>query len=107
MPLLHGALALVFPSVYEGFGLPVLEAMAAGCPVVTTHATSLKEVAGDAALITSPGDVDSLRDALRAIANDGRLGDELRAKGLPHAARFSWKTTALATVDCYVRALDG
>jgi len=105
LPLIHGALALVYPSRYEGFGLPVLEAMAAGCPVITTHATSLREVAGDAAVIVPADDVSALSDALRSVALDASLRDEMRAKGFPHAARFSWKNTALATVDTYVRAL--
>lgn len=106
VPLIRGALALVYPSTYEGFGLPVLEAMASGCPVVTTYATSLGEVAGDAALMAHPGELEGLRDALRSIAQEPGLRDELRAKGLKRAALFSWRETALQTIACYQRALS-
>jgi glycosyltransferase involved in cell wall biosynthesis len=103
--LLGGALALTFPSVYEGFGLPVLEAMASGCPVITTAASSLGEVAGDAALLVKPGDLDGLREAIRRIASDHDLRARLRTDGLARAARLTWRDTALATVDSYARAL--
>lgn len=106
VPLIRGALALVYPSTYEGFGLPVLEAMASGCPVVTTHATSLGEVAGDAALMAPPGEHEGLREALRQIALEPGLRAELKQKGLRRAAQFSWRETARQTIDCYKRALE-
>jgi glycosyltransferase involved in cell wall biosynthesis len=79
--------------------------MASGCPVITTAASSLGEVAGDAALLVKPGDLDGLREAIRRIASDHDLRARLRTDGLARAARFTWRDTALATVDSYARAL--
>jgi len=86
----RGALALVFPSLYEGFGLPVLEAMACGTPVVTSNVTSLPEVAGAAAILVDPTDVGAIRDALERIVHDQSLRRELRARGLERVKAYSW-----------------
>ncbi|MCS6899156.1 MAG: glycosyltransferase family 1 protein [Myxococcales bacterium] len=103
--LMHGALGLVFPSIYEGFGMPVLEAMAAGCPVITTSATSLGEVAGDAALLIPGNDRSALQDTLVRLVTDNVLRRQLREAGLARAQQFTWKNTALGTVDSYAKAL--
>ena len=95
--LYRGALAFVFPSLHEGFGLPPLEAMACGTPVVSSLATSLAEVVGDAALPIDPLDVDSIAAGIARILEDGSLRGELRARGLAQAARFSWEDTARRT----------
>jgi glycosyltransferase involved in cell wall biosynthesis len=92
--LYRGATAFVYPSIYEGFGLPPLEAMACGTPVVTSNATALAEVVGDAAVVVDPRDVDSIADGITRVAGDQRLRDELRVRGLRQAARFSWDETA-------------
>lgn len=88
-----GALALVYPSLYEGFGMPVIEAMASGCPVITTHHGSLAEAAGNAALTIDGVSVDAMADALRRVQNPHTRAD-LRAKGLLHAERFRWQGMA-------------
>jgi glycosyltransferase involved in cell wall biosynthesis len=96
-----------FPSVYEGFGLPVLEAMACGLPVVTTDSSSLRELAVDAALLVEPGSPEALEDAMRRILEDRSLRDRLRAKGLERAARYSWEATARETARVYEAVIRG
>ena len=97
-----GAIAMIFPSSYEGFGLPVLEAMACGCPVVTTREASLPEVAGDAAIfMKAPRDVDGLASILRDLAADPGMRQKLADKGLLQAKRFSWEETAKKTFEVF------
>ena len=88
------ASVFAFPSLYEGFGLPVLEAFQVGTPVLTSNTASLPEVAGDAALLVDPGDVRALRDALETVLTDGARAEALRAAGRARAARFTWERTA-------------
>jgi glycosyltransferase involved in cell wall biosynthesis len=87
--MIRGARAVVFPSLYEGFGLPVLEAMMLGTPVVTSRAASLPEIAGDAALLVDPYDADDIAGAITTIVNDGDLRAELSRRGRTQAAKFS------------------
>jgi glycosyltransferase involved in cell wall biosynthesis len=95
------ASVFVFPSLYEGFGLPPLEAMASGTPVVTSNVSSLPEVAGDAAVLVDPYDVDSIVDGLRRVVADRTLADELRRKGLERAREFSWARSVEKTRQVY------
>ena len=95
--LYRGALALVYPSLYEGFGLPVLEAMACGTPVITSEGSGTEEVAGDAALLVDPVDVDALRSAILDIIYQQALRDQCRIKGLQRASQFNWEATGVAT----------
>lgn len=92
----RGAVALAMPSLFEGFGLPVIEAMACGTPVVTSTATSLPEVAGDAALLASPTDTTAIADALDQVVFDAKLRSTLSERGLQRARQFDWNTTAQA-----------
>ncbi|MCE5259179.1 MAG: glycosyltransferase family 4 protein [Chloroflexi bacterium] len=92
--LLSGALAYVLPSYYEGFGLPVLEAMSCGTPVICSNVSSLPEVAGDAALLVDPNDAASIAEALANISCDARLRLSLRERGLRRAAGFTWRNCA-------------
>lgn len=96
--LLSGALAFVFPSLYEGFGMPVLEAMACGTPVLTSTTSSLPEVAGAAALLVDPRDTPAIAAALDRLATDAALRAELRARGLERAAQFTWERCAQETL---------
>ena len=92
--LYRGAEALVFPSLYEGFGLPILEAMACGTPVVTANVTAMPEVAGGAALLVDPTSVEQIASAMEQIVSDISLRQRLRNKGLARAEEFSWASTA-------------
>lgn len=106
LPALYaGAALFVFPSLYEGFGLPVLEAMACGTPVVTSNVSSLPEVAGDAALPVNPFDVETIADAMRRVLADPALAAHLRERGLARARQFSWERTARETLAVYERVL--
>jgi glycosyltransferase involved in cell wall biosynthesis len=93
----RGALGLVFPSLYEGFGLPPLEAMACGIPVLTSNVCSLPEVVGDAGILVDPLDVEAIGDGIRRLVQDSELRTELRQKGLLRAKEFSWEETAHRT----------
>lgn len=95
----------VYPSVYEGFGLPVLEAMASGTAVITSNTSSLPEVAGDAALLVDPNDVEALADALARVLNDHDLRQAMSAAGVRQAAKFSWRRCAEETVAVYRQVL--
>ncbi len=99
--LYSGATALAFPSRYEGFGLPVLEALRCGTPVVTTTGSSLEEVAGPGGLLVPPGDVRALANALREIVEDSSLRERLAQAGLAHAQHFSWELVAEQTLSAY------
>ena len=105
LPLWYGAADLfVYPPFYEGFGLPPLEAMACGTPVVASAVSSLPEVADDAALLVDPADREALADAMRRVLTDPALAAELRTRGRTRAARCSWARTAVATVVAYREA---
>lgn len=102
--LLSGARVFVYVSSFEGFGLPVLEAMACGIPVITSNVTSLPEVAGDAALLVTPGRIDELAQTLRLVLSNGNLRQQMRERGLRQAKRFSWERAARETLSVYEKA---
>jgi glycosyltransferase involved in cell wall biosynthesis len=104
--LYAAAACFVYPSLYEGFGLPVLEAMACGAPVVTSDSTSLPEVAGDAALLVDPRDTRAIASAAEEILSSAERAAELRARGLRRAAEHSWDACAEATVGAYRAAIE-
>lgn len=99
--LYSGARAFVFPSLYEGFGLPPLEALACGTPVIASNRGSLPEIVGDGGLLLDPDDVEGLAGAMERLLKDDMLWGDLRHKGLAHAARFSWEKTARETLAVY------
>ena len=101
--LYANAVALVYPSLYEGFGLPPLEAMACGVPVVASSAASIPEVVGDAALLLDPRDTAAWTDAIIRVVNDAGLRGELRRRGTARAAAATWERTARLTLDVYRR----
>src|SRR5690606_21979711 len=102
--LYQAADALVFPSLDEGFGLPVLEAMAAGLPVLTSTRSALPEVAGEAALLADPVDAEAIRDGMARLAQDRALRAELIRRGRARAECFTWNITAARTWDAYQSA---
>lgn len=101
------AAVLAYPSLYEGFGLPVLEAMACGTPVLTSNVSSLPEVVGDAAVLVTPDDVGSIAAGLQRLLEDAALRAELSARGVARARSFSWDRCARQTLEVYRRVADG
>jgi glycosyltransferase involved in cell wall biosynthesis len=102
LPTLYSAAtAFVWPSLMEGFGLPPLEAMACGTPVLTSNTSSMPEVVGDAAIQVDPLDVDAIASAMIVLAQNQELREALRQKGVKRAAAFSWHTTAEKTMAVY------
>jgi len=95
------AALLAYPSLYEGFGLPPLEAMACGCPVVTSNTSSLPEVVGEAGIMVNPYDTRSLVQAMRKVLTDKELRDNMVRAGLEQSKKFSWKKTAKLTLQVY------
>ena len=102
-PLYSGALAFVFPSLWEGFGLPIVEAMACGTPVITGNLSAMPEIAGGAALLVDPNRVDSIAEAMLRIAREQGLREALIEKGLSRAREFDWDRTARETLAIYQR----
>ena len=99
LPPLYGAAEVfIFPSLYEGFGLPVIEAMACGCPVITSNVSSMPEIAGDAALLVDPVNVEQIAETINKILNEKGLQSALSEKGVRRAAFFSWEKSAQETI---------
>lgn len=105
--VLSGADGFVWPSLWEGFGLPPLEAMACGTPVVTSSTSSLPEVVGEAAILVSPEDEEAIAHALVRLVTDHALCQSLREAGLARASQFTWRRTAALTASSYRRAIEG
>ena len=103
----RGAIGFCFPTLYEGFGLPILEAMAAGCPVITANRGAAAEVAEGAALLVDPTDVDAICQALQQVLADMDLRERLQRSGMERAALYTWGRTAQETRDVYERVLAG
>jgi len=106
-PLLSGAHCFAFPSLYEGFGFPVLEAMACGTPVICSDTSSLPEVAGDAALRVDPQDTEAWAEALRQLLTDAELRQALIQRGYHQAQRFSWAHAAQQVLDVFAEVGGG
>ena len=104
--LYAGAILFAYPSLYEGFGLPLLEAMAAGTPIMTSQVSSLPEVAGDAAVLVDATSVDAIRGALDQLLLNARLRAQLAERGRRREARFTWRRTAELTLASYQRAIS-
>lgn len=103
--LYNAASLLIYPSLYEGFGLPVLESMACGCPIITSNISSLPEVVGDAGIMVDPNDVSQIVHAIACMCEDKEKALWFKKKGLERAKQFSWKRCAKETLDAYSLAL--
>jgi glycosyltransferase involved in cell wall biosynthesis len=99
--LYRGALLFVFPSLYEGFGLPILEAMASGVPVVTSNTSAMPEVAGDAAILVDPHNPRAVAEGIAQVLAEDQLREALTQKGLARARCFRWDTVAQKTLELY------
>jgi glycosyltransferase involved in cell wall biosynthesis len=105
-PLYSGALCFIYPSYFEGFGLPPLEAMKCGVPVITGNRTSLPEVVGDAGIMVDPFDKDDIAKAIGRVIEDADLRHSLRERGFMRARMFDWRETARLTIQAYERAVE-
>jgi glycosyltransferase involved in cell wall biosynthesis len=101
VPFYNAADFLVYPSWYEGFGMPLLEAMQSGCPVIASRVSALPEVVGQAGLLIDPGDVEGLSQAMLRLAREPGLRERLREAGLARARRFSWEESARKTLGVF------
>lgn len=104
--LINRAIALIFPSLWEGFGLPILEAMACGTPVITSNTSSMPEVAGDAAILVNPIDVQEIAKAIGSVIHHPNIRQDLRDRGLQRVKQFSWITTGQMTADVLKQNMD-
>jgi glycosyltransferase involved in cell wall biosynthesis len=102
----RGATTFIYPSRYEGFGLPALEAMACGTPVVGSDASSIPEIVGDGGLLLPPDDIEGMAKALVRLATDDSLYVEMGSRALAQAAKFTWKQTAQETLAAYRDVVD-
>ena len=99
--LFHNAVAFVYPSIYEGFGIPILDAFSAGCPVILSNCSCFPEVGGDAALYFDDGDAETLRTHITSLVQDKSLRKTLIEKGFKRAELFTWEKCAERTADVY------
>jgi glycosyltransferase involved in cell wall biosynthesis len=106
LDLYSAAEALVYPSYYEGFGLPALEAMACGLPVVTSCGSAFGEVVGDAGVLVDADEHDAFAEGVLRVIGDDAFREGCRARGLERAAQFTWEATALGTMKVYRRAVE-
>lgn len=107
LPLLYNAARiLLYPSLYEGFGLPILEAMASQTPVITSDRSSMKEISGDGAILVNPEDVNEIQKKVANVMEDKDLRKDLISKGLKNATKFSWENATRETIDFYTKVLS-
>jgi len=104
--LYSGAEVFIYPSLYEGFGLPILEAMQSGCPVITSDCSSMAEIAGQAGLLINPENIEGMTRALERVLKDEEMRKEMTKKGLVQAGRFSWEKTAEETLTAYRKVVN-